>query len=66
MTFGTGKHFYPGHLLAKAEMEAVIERLVTMNSCEFEFVQPSADERPVNFRHPDVQILYTAKGTAPA
>lgn len=47
-------------------MEAVIERLVTMNSCEFEFVQPSADERPVNFRHPDVQILYTAKGTAPA
>lgn len=64
LTFGTGKHSCPGHLLAKAEMEAVIERLVTMNNCEFELVQPGADERPVNFRHPDVQILYKAKGTA--
>ena len=57
LTFGTGKHSCPGHLLAKAEMQTVIEHLMTLDIRDYEVVQPATDSRPANFRHPDLRIL---------
>jgi len=52
LTFGAGKHYCPGHLLAKAEMYAFVDKLVTLNSSEFEIKYPDQADRPKTFRHP--------------
>ncbi|GAA4219283.1 cytochrome P450 [Sagittula marina] len=56
-TFGAGKHSCPGHLLAKAELEAVIERLSALDGARYRIEGDLDAPRPLNFRDPgDVRI----------
>ena len=56
-TFGAGKHSCPGHLLAKAELEAVAKRLLQMDASKYEVTGEFADQRPVNFRDPGAMSI---------
>lgn len=56
LTFGTGKHACPGHLLAKAEMECVIEMLSDMNAEDFSTEGQVDSVRPMTFRDPGTSI----------
>lgn len=52
LTFGAGKHSCPGHLLAKAELEAVARRLLTMDPSHYQVTGTPSAQRPMNFRDP--------------
>lgn len=52
LTFGAGKHSCPGHLLAKAELEAVVEKLQDLDVSAYEVQGTHSAARPMNFRDP--------------
>jgi len=52
LTFGAGRHHCPGHLLAKAELHAFTNKLLTLKTADFNIILPSQGDRPKTFRHP--------------
>ena len=52
LTFGAGQHSCPGHLLAKAELEAVVGKLSALDAEKYQIVGDPNNDRPVNFRDP--------------
>lgn len=57
LTFGQGKHSCPGHLLAKAELALLTEKLLTMDRTAIKLERTAASPRPANFRHPSGLVL---------
>lgn len=53
LTFGSGKHSCPGHLLAKAELASLVRHLDTVRHDDFFLEQTDPAPRPMNFRHPN-------------
>lgn len=51
-TFGSGRHSCPGHLLAKAELEAVADKLLQLDRGHYELEGDGTTTRPQNFRDP--------------
>lgn len=51
-TFGSGRHSCPGHLLARAELDAVAAYLKTLDSNAYRIEGDLGCERPTNFRDP--------------
>lgn len=60
-TFGSGKHSCPGHLLAKAELEAAVTHLRRLDGSAYR-VEGEAGPRPMNFRDPG-RISIRLKGS---
>lgn len=56
-TFGAGKHSCPGHLLAKAELEAVANKLLKIDASDYKIEGEHFDQRPTNFRDPGLMTI---------
>ncbi|MER0236737.1 hypothetical protein [Fulvimarina sp. MAC8] len=67
LTFGQGKHSCPGHLLAKAELALLTEKLLEMDRSSIVLERTAAMSRPANFRHPSgIALRFSAEARSVA